>query len=123
MGRVLYALLLLSAVAIAQEASQVQMRTIDTIAACLLSGVPPQWKRVDMLVELEAPMAGAGKVQYIVTGADGQRAPFAPCDDQLPVRALLEAREAQPAEHRGWRAARLALEPSGDFRLNFDYPT
>ena len=41
----------------------------------LLSGVPQQWKGVDMIVELEAPMAGAGKVQYLVTGADGLRAP------------------------------------------------
>ena len=122
MGRVLYALLVLSAAAIGQEASQGEMHTINAIASCLLSGVPQQWKRVDMIVELEAPMAGAGKVQYLVTGADGQRAPFAPCDDQLPVRALLEARDAQPAEQRGWRSARLALEPSGDFRLNFDYP-
>ncbi len=122
MGRILHALLLLSTAALGQETSQLQMNTVNAIASCLLSAVPQPWTRVDMIIELEAPMAGAGKVQYLVTGADGQRAPFAPCDDQLPVRALLQARDAQPAEQRGWRSARLALEPSGDFRLNFDYP-
>jgi hypothetical protein len=113
---------MLSAPAAAQEPSHDEMRAINAIASCLLTGLPQEWKRVEMIVELTEPLAGIGDVQYLVTGADDRRAPFSPCDEKLPVRALLEVREAQPPAQRGWRTARLVLEPSGEFRLNYDYP-
>ena len=119
---ILCLLLLLPALAPGQEASQNELRAINAIASCLLTGLPQEWKRVEMFVELTAPLAASGDVQYFVTGTDDRRTSFAPCDEKLPVRALLEVREAQPPAQRGWKAARLVLEPGGEFRLSYDYP-
>ncbi len=97
---------------------------MSAIVECLVEGVPDDWRRVRMLVELEKPGADTGSVVYQVSRADtpDQFEEFQPCDVRKPARLLIEARSGQPPERRGWNAARLLLQSDGKFGLSYDYP-
>ena len=77
-----------------------------------------------MVVELSRPGESTGDVRYLVArdSMGDKLEPFTPCDTDLPARILVDLRGAQPAERRGWTAARLVVERDGRFRLNYDFP-
>lgn len=108
----------------AQEASAAEQKAVSAIVECLLEGLPEDWRRVEMVVELAKPGAETGDVQYRVTRGDtpDQYESFTPCDVRKPARTLLDARKSQPAERRGWTGARLLLQRDGKFGLHYDYP-
>jgi hypothetical protein len=114
----------LSGRAAAQEASIEETRAVTAIVECLVEGVPDDWARVRMLVELEKPGADTGSVVYQVARADAPEEfkEFEPCDVRKPARLLLEARNSQSPERRGWNGARLLLQRDGKFGLSYDYP-
>jgi hypothetical protein len=109
---------------IAQEASPDETRAVSAIVECLVEGVPQDWVRVRMFVELEKPGAETGNVVYEVAREDApdKFEEFQPCDTRKPARLLLEARGSQAPERRGWNGARLLLQRDGKFGLSYDYP-
>jgi len=108
----------------AQEASKHETRVVQSVVECLVAGLPEDWVRAEMIVELAKPGAITGDVQYLVARKDAEDKlePFAPCDFRKPARTLLETRKSQPAAKRGWTGAKLVLQRDGKFALNYEYP-
>ena len=87
-------------------------------------GLPDDWLRIYMVVELARPGDESGNVRYLVARWDtpDQIEPYTPCDIRAPALELLARRAQQSPERSRWTGARLVLRPSGNFELNFDYP-
>jgi len=117
-------LLSLCALAEAQTASPAENEAVSGIAPCLVQGLPDDWVRIYMVVELARPGDESGGVRYLVSRRDtpDQAEPYTPCDIRAPARALLAVRAQQSPERSRWTGARLVLHPSGNFELRFDYP-
>ena len=118
------ALIAAPGLAAAQAASKAETQAVNKIVECLIQGVPEDWQRVEMIVELAKPGAETGDVQYLVTRAEtaDKQEPFTPCDLRQPVFTLLDARKALSPSRRNWTAAKLVLLRDGKFGLNYDYP-
>ncbi len=108
----------------AQSASPEETAVVSKIAGCLSQGAPEDWQTVSMIVELAKPGDDSGDVRYLASraGTAELSEPYQPCDIRGPALALLDIRDSQPPEKRGWTVARIVLERSGRFRLNFEYP-
>ena len=108
----------------AQQASKAETQAVSSIVECLVEGLPEDWRRVEMIVELAKPGAETGDVQYLVSRAEAEdkQEPFTPCDVRKPARTLLEVRKSLAPKRRGWTGAKLVLLRDGKFGLNYDYP-
>ena len=108
----------------AQEASKRETAAVQSIVQCLMQGLPEDWQRAEMTVELAKPAAQTGDVVYLVTrtGAEDKPEPFTPCDVRKPPRTLLDARKSQAPARRGWTRAQLVLQRDGKFSINYEYP-
>ena len=114
----------LPAIGFSQTASKAESEVALEIAQCMVQGPPNDWKRLYMIVELPEPGAPAGRVRYV---ADRDFSPepvaYTPCDPAKPAKLLMDSRENQPAERRGWTGARFIIHrDTGRFDLNYDYP-
>ena len=118
------ALLVSPSWAYAQKANETETEVLQAIAKCLLAGLPQDWYRAQVVVQLEKPNAPDGEVRYVFSRAlaRDQFERFKPCDEQAPAKALVELRKELPPERRGWRAARFVLNRDGKFDLSYDYP-
>jgi hypothetical protein len=108
--------------AAAQGASAAQTKTVSTIAECLAVGLPEQWKRLQMIIDLPEPLSDVGSVQYLVTLPNDRIDSFKPCDPGLPPRRLIGLRDDQPEKERGWTKAILTMQPDASFTLKYEYP-
>ena len=117
-------LLLLCALARAQPASPQETEAVARIAPCLVHGLPDDWLRIYVVIDLARPGDESGNVRYLVSRRDtpDRVEPYTPCDLRAPAVGLLATRAHQTAERSRWTGARLVLHPSGNFELNFDYP-
>jgi len=108
----------------AQQASEKETEVMQAIGRCLLAGLPEDWYRAQVIVELEAAGAPSGDVRYLMsrTLSRDKFEPFKPCDDTAPAKALVELRKEQPPERAGWKVARFMLNRDGKFDLHYDYP-
>jgi len=97
---------------------------VQSVVECLAAGLPEDWVRAEMVVELAKPGDTTGEVEYRVARKDAEDKlePFTPCDPRTPARMLLETRKSQPAAKRGWTGATLVLQRDGKFSLNYEYP-
>jgi hypothetical protein len=111
------------AAALAQQASSAEVDAMSEIAECLAEGLPTDWRQAHMIVELPEPGATSGNVQYLVARGEikDKLEPFTPCDVGKPARALIDMRQTQPSERRGWTTAHIVLNPDGSFELNYDF--
>jgi hypothetical protein len=107
-----------------QPANEKETELLSAIAKCLVEGLPGDWQRAQMIVELEVPGApgGAVRYQFARTLSRDQLEPFTPCDERQPAAALVEIRALQPPERSGWKTARFVLNRDGKFNLTYDYP-
>ena len=108
--------------AAAQDASKAQTNAVSEVAQCLATGLPAQWKRLQVVIELKKPMAETGGVLYLVTLPDDRIEPFQPCDPRLPPVKLVDLREVQPEKDRGWTKLILTMQPDASFDLKYEYP-
>jgi hypothetical protein len=117
-------LLLPCALARGQAASPAVSAAVESIAPCLVQGLPDDWTRIYMVIDLARPGDASGNVRYLVSRRDtpDQVEPYTPCDIRAPALTLLATRAQQGPERNGWTGARLVLRPSGNFELNYDYP-
>lgn len=112
------------AVGFGQTASKAESQVALEIAQCMVEGPPPDWTRLYMIIELPEPNATNGRARYV---ADRDFSPdpvaYKPCDPARPAQLLMDARESQPAERRGWTGARFVIHrDTGRFDINYDYP-
>jgi hypothetical protein len=108
--------------AAAQKASSAQIEAVSAVGNCVATGLPEQWKRLQVIVTLPQPMAETGGVLYLVTMLDDRVQPFPPCDPRLPPIKLIELREHQAEGERGWIKATLTMRPDASFDLKYEYP-
>jgi hypothetical protein len=108
----------------AQEAGEKETALLSIIAKCLIEGLPGDWQRAQMSIELEAPGAPGGAVRYLFSRSlsRDQLEPFKPCDERRPAEALTEIRAMQTIERSGWKSARFVVNRDGKFDLTYDYP-
>lgn len=106
-----------------QTASKAEAELVQQLAPCLVQGLPENWERIYMVMELPEPGAPSGRVRYLVTRETApDPLPYVPCDARKPAELLMESRKDQSAERRGWTGARLTIHRSGRFDINYDYP-
>jgi hypothetical protein len=108
--------------AAAQQASSVQTKAVSAVAECLATGLPAQWKRLQVIIELKQPLAETGGVLYLVTLPDDRTEAFNPCDPNLPPVKLIELRDIQPEKERVWTKLILTMQPDASFDLKYEYP-
>ena len=108
--------------AAAQHASPAQIEAVSAVGNCLATGLPEQWKRLQVVITLSQPMADTGGVLYLVTLPDDRVQPFPPCDPRLPPVKLIDLREHQPENERGWIKSTLTMQPDASFDLKYEYP-
>jgi len=110
--------------ALAQQASADDVEAVNKMFPCLAEGLPQDWQKLQVTVELDTPGAATGSVSYKVAKGDAQTPldDFKPCDSQEPVQIVLGLRERLSAERRGWIRAQLNLQRDGSFGLKYDYP-
>ena len=108
----------------AQEASRNETAAVQGMLECLMQGLPEDWQRAEVTIELPKPLAQTGDVQYVVvrSGAEDRPEPFTPCDVRKPPRTLLDTRKTQAPARRGWTRAQLVLQRDGKFGITYDYP-
>ena len=107
-----------------QRADERETQLLGTIAQCLIAGLPGDWARARMIVELESPSAPGGVVSYQFSrtlSRDTFEA-FTPCDESKPAATLAEIRGLQSPERGSWKTARFVLNRDGKFDLTYDYP-
>jgi hypothetical protein len=109
-------------VAAAQQASSAEVEAVSAVGNCLATGLPEQWKRLQVVITLPQPMADTGGVLYLVTMPDDRVQPFPPCDLRLPPIKLIDLREHQPESERGWTKMTLTMRPDASFDLKYEYP-
>lgn len=111
------------AIGFGQTASKAEAQVAQEIAKCMVETAPNDWRKLFMIIELPEPGAPSGRVRYMAT-RDFSPDPVAytPCDPQVPAKLLMDSRETQPAERRGWTGARFTISSDGRFDLNYDYP-
>lgn len=111
------------AIGFGQSASKPEAEAVLKIAKCLAEGPPEDWQRLYMVVELPEPGSPSGRARYLAQ-RDFAADPVAytPCDPQQPAKILMDSRESQAPERKGWTGARLVIHRDGRFDLNYDYP-
>ena len=114
--------LFLAAGAAAQGASTAQTTAVTSVAECLAGGLPGEWKRFQVIIELKKPFDDTGGVLYLVTLPDDRTEPLKPCDPRLPPVKLLDLRDSQPEKERGWTKLILTMRPDASFDLKYEYP-
>src|SRR5262245_17808847 len=124
MSRFLLALVaaLAPLVSSAQQANKQVVEAVSAVAECLAVGLPPAWKTLRVVIELQQPMADTGAVRYQVTMPDDRLEPFQPCDPHLPPVKLLALRDTQAEKERGWTMLVLSMKPDASFDLKYEYP-
>ena len=107
-----------------QAASEQETQLLGTIAQCLMEGLPSDWQRAQITIELGTPGAAGGVVRYQFarTLSRDRLEPFMPCDENKPAQTLVEIRALQAPERSGWKSARFVLTRDGKFDLTYDYP-
>ncbi len=107
-----------------QQADEREMQLLGTIAQCLIAGLPGDWARAQMIVELEAPGTPGGVVSYRFSRTLSRDTfePFTPCDESKPPATLAEVRGLQSPERGGWKTARFVVNRDGKFDLKYEYP-
>ena len=124
MSRYLLALCLALAplAAAAQKANSAQTDAVSATAECLALGLPGKWKQLQVIIELNHPLAETGGVRYLVTLPDDRVEPFQPCDPNLPPIKLLPLRDGQAEAERGWIKMVLTMQPDASFGIRYEYP-
>jgi hypothetical protein len=106
------------------QADAKETELLSAVAKCLVEGLPSDWQRAQMILELEAPGAQGGAVRYLFsrTLSRDHLEPFTPCDERQPATVLVEIRSQQTQEHSGWKTVRFVINRDGKFDLTYDYP-
>jgi hypothetical protein len=122
-------LVLVAAQALAQGreergASERENRAIADIVDCMVKGLPEDWKRATMEVNLEKPFDETGSVRYVVSRVDGEAPsePFEPCDVKLPAKTVIDLRQHQPADRQGWIGVQVTVLRDGRFGIRYGFP-
>jgi hypothetical protein len=105
-------------------ASDAENRAVAYIVDCMVAGLPEDWKRAVMEVNLDKPYDETGGVRYLYARDENARPaePFEPCDLKRPAKTLIELRETLAPAKRGWIGAQVTVLRDGRFGIRYGYP-
>ena len=92
---------------------------MEQIFSCLAPGLPPDWKKTWVVVSTEA--AVTAKFYVTTSFRDEDAEEIVPCNALEITRRITGLNDALPADRRGWKSARLAIDNEGEFELKYDY--
>jgi hypothetical protein len=107
-----------------RDASEAENRAVAYIVDCMVSGLPEDWRRATMEVNLEKPFDDTGSVRYVFS-RDDSVAPaesFQPCDLKKPARTVIDLRDTLPAARRGWIGVQVTVLRDGRFGIRYGFP-
>jgi hypothetical protein len=107
-----------------REAAEFENRAMADIVDCLVQGLPEQWYRATMEINLEKPFDETGSVRYVFSRSP-EEAPsesFQPCDVKRPARTILELRSRLPRDRQGWIGAQVTVLRDGRFGIRYGFP-
>jgi hypothetical protein len=107
-----------------REAAAFENRAMADIVDCLVQGLPEQWYRATMEINLDKPFDETGSVRYAFSrSADEPPAePFQPCDVKRPARTIIELRSRLPRDRQGWIGAQVTVLRDGRFGIRYGFP-
>jgi hypothetical protein len=105
-------------------AADFETRAMTDIVDCMVQGLPEEWYRATMEINLDKPFDETGSVRYGFATREDEppTKPFQPCDVKRPARALIDARSHLPPERQGWIGAQVTVLRDGRFGIRYGYP-
>jgi hypothetical protein len=107
-----------------RAASEAENRAVADIVDCMVQGLPENWYRATMEINLDKPYDETGSVRYGFA-RDAETAPsepFQPCDVKRPARTLIELRNLLAVSRRGWIGVEVTVLRDGRFGIRYGYP-
>ena len=107
-----------------REAAEFENRAMAEIVDCLVQGLPEQWFRATMEINLEKPFDETGSVRYGFARSESGPPvePFEPCDVKRPARILIDLRNRLPSDRQGWIGAQVTVLRDGRFGIRYGFP-
>jgi len=107
-----------------REAAEFENRAVADIVDCMVQGLPEEWYRATMEINLEKPFDETGSVRYGFAKRDDEPpvTPFQPCDVKRPARTLIELRSRLPRDRQGWIGAQVTVLKDGRFGIRYGFP-
>lgn len=100
--------------------TKLDAKTVEQIFSCLAPGLPQDWKKTWVVVT-GGEGAPAAKFFVTTTFRDEDAEEYVPCNAQEVARRIAGLGRALPADQRGWKSARLAIDSEGEYELLYDY--
>jgi hypothetical protein len=107
-----------------REAAEFENRAMADIVDCMVQGLPEDWYRATLEINLDKPFDETGSVRYGFARREDEPPvePFQPCDVKRPARALIELRSSLPRDKQGWIGVQVTVLKDGRFGIRYGYP-
>jgi len=107
-----------------RDAAEFETRAMADIVDCMVQGLPDEWYRATMEINLDKPFDETGSVRYAFARHDGEPPvePFTPCDVKRPANTLIELRNRLPSDRQGWIGAQVTVLKDGRFGIRYGFP-
>jgi len=107
-----------------RDAAEFETRAMADIVDCMVQGLPDEWYRATMEINLDKPFDETGSVRYAFARHDGEPPvePFTPCDVKRPAKTLIELRNRLPSDRQGWIGAQVTVLKDGRFGIRYGFP-
>lgn len=105
-------------------AAEFENRAMADIVDCMVQGLPEEWYRAVMEINLAKPFDETGSVRYAFARREDEppAEPFQPCDVKRPARTLIDLRSRLPRDRQGWIGAQVTVLKDGRFGIRYGYP-
>jgi hypothetical protein len=107
-----------------REAADFETRAMADIVGCMVQGLPDEWYRATMEINLDKPFDETGSVRYGFARREDEPPvePFQPCDVKRPARTFIELRSRLPSDKQGWIGAQITVLRDGRFGIRYGFP-
>jgi len=107
-----------------REAADFETRAMAEIVDCMVQGLPDEWYRATMEINLDKPFDETGSVRYGFARTEDEPPvePFQPCDVKRPARTFIELRSRLPSDKQGWIGAQITVLKDGRFGIRYGFP-
>lgn len=107
-----------------REAADFENRAMADIVDCMVQGLPGEWYRATMEINLDKPFDETGSVRYAFSRSPDEppAEAFQPCDVKRPARTIIELRSRLPRDRQGWVGAQVTVLRDGRFGIRYGYP-
>ena len=105
-------------------AADFETRAMADIVGCMVQGLPDEWYRATMEINLDKPFDETGSVRYGFARREDEPPvePFQPCDVKRPARTLIDLRSRLPRDKQNWIGVQITVLRDGRFGIRYGYP-